>query len=388
VNCWVARQWQCRICTKSVLNLVNTTAQYADNFTGTTHLSVACQSTDPETKACQFFSLVDPVKYCEGSMTFGRAHIVEERAQKIFNELKDLNAQTDLSSEYLNPGKCAVYYIPVESKSGVNTSHDERTKIQELGAQHKCHTCCCDNPAGQGVGKWIADHQPPTALLQILEKDLLSDLKVLDNLAATVALNPDFYLTFVEMKHLFRDLQDDLGDEYRVYPHCGKCSLTQSSLIKKIKDTVKVVTQLRTTFVREAKLRSPNAAAHCQNLFTAFIELGAFFADGIGLGLIRKSHDDSLSEETKSAQATPSEKQAVQVLGGKNGCHSCPVKDPRIGAVWIADHQPPTALVTTGLVRSKQYLYPQCADCSSEQSKVTNRIARRFEFLSPESYKK
>lgn len=48
-------------------------------------------------------------------------------------------------------------------------------------------------------------------------------------------------------------------------------------------------------------------------------------------------------------------------LGRKDGCHTCGVKSSEC---WIADHQPPNALVKQG---QKQRFFPQCSTCSNMQ---------------------
>ena len=61
--------------------------------------------------------------------------------------------------------------------------------------------------------------------------------------------------------------------------------------------------------------------------------------------------------------ATRVEKEAVQAIGKRHGCHSC----GRRAARYVADHQPPSAVVERGGNALEQRFYPQCFDCSNRQ---------------------
>ena len=74
----------------------------------------------------------------------------------------------------------------------------------------------------------------------------------------------------------------------------------------------------------------------------------------------------------ESARATPKERQVVNYLGTKYGCHTCGV---RRRASYIADHQPPSKLVRNHRTGTRtgpadpllQRMYPQCPSCSNIQ---------------------
>ena len=66
--------------------------------------------------------------------------------------------------------------------------------------------------------------------------------------------------------------------------------------------------------------------------------------------------------------ANEKEREMIQSLGKRHGCHSC---GRRRVSSFVSDHQPPTKLVTeseTGML--SQRLYPQCNSCSQQQGGV------------------
>ena len=68
--------------------------------------------------------------------------------------------------------------------------------------------------------------------------------------------------------------------------------------------------------------------------------------------------------------ATDFEKYLIQSIGKKYGCHSC---GKRYVSKFIADHQPPSKLFTSGMARAPyQKFYPQCQKCSTLQGAVVN----------------
>ena len=60
-------------------------------------------------------------------------------------------------------------------------------------------------------------------------------------------------------------------------------------------------------------------------------------------------------------RVTPTQRQDIQTLGKRYGCHTCGTMNP--GGTWVGDHQPPTILAGGGA----QVLYPQCPHCSARQ---------------------
>ncbi|EAN34318.1 hypothetical protein TpMuguga_01g01080 [Theileria parva strain Muguga] len=84
--------------------------------------------------------------------------------------------------------------------------------------------------------------------------------------------------------------------------------------------------------------------------------------------------------------ATKSQRNIIQILGRKYGCHTCGLISD--SERYIADHQPPSGvikrrlkgkyisfllrnyLIPIQLVKPKQHFYPQCNKCSLKQSKA------------------
>ena len=67
------------------------------------------------------------------------------------------------------------------------------------------------------------------------------------------------------------------------------------------------------------------------------------------------------------------EREKIQEIGDKYGCHTCGTTQPKGEGRWIADHVPPTAICEAadevGAIKPRQRLRPQCPECSLEQSK-------------------
>lgn len=83
-------------------------------------------------------------------------------------------------------------------------------------------------------------------------------------------------------------------------------------------------------------------------------------------------------------KATRAQRDEVNFIGAIHGCHSCLTKvDTDRNQPWIGDHQPPTNLKSSvrqhaGLPENKYdgtvRLYPQCDECSREQSGLVNGL--------------
>src|SRR5690606_33812238 len=72
-----------------------------------------------------------------------------------------------------------------------------------------------------------------------------------------------------------------------------------------------------------------------------------------------------------------SEREIIQVLGNKYGCHSCGTKVSP-GGYWVGDHQRPTKLIKHDVLMGEtvQDLYPQCTTCSASQGGKVSAILR------------
>eukprot|EP00118_Oscarella_pearsei_P028373 m.311562 g.311562 ORF g.311562 m.311562 type:complete len:351 (+) comp81595_c0_seq1:1-1053(+) len=69
---------------------------------------------------------------------------------------------------------------------------------------------------------------------------------------------------------------------------------------------------------------------------------------------------ESIAATKGVGYANQTEKEAINKLGKKYGCHSCGSRPSR----FVADHQPPNALVKPG---EAQRYFPQCSNCSNKQ---------------------
>lgn len=75
--------------------------------------------------------------------------------------------------------------------------------------------------------------------------------------------------------------------------------------------------------------------------------------------------EDSIPARGPGRDFTPEERDAINEIGGRTGCHTCGTRDPGTkGGNFIPDHQPPSALNPSG---EPQRLYPHCLDCSRIQ---------------------
>ena len=89
---------------------------------------------------------------------------------------------------------------------------------------------------------------------------------------------------------------------------------------------------------------------------------------------------------------TPDLREQVQEIGRQHGCHTCLTRlEIDSDQPWVGDHIPPTKLTARDKAkimgpswRGKTYLYPQCHECSHQQSAIVDALKRgrmRFETL-------
>jgi general stress protein YciG len=74
---------------------------------------------------------------------------------------------------------------------------------------------------------------------------------------------------------------------------------------------------------------------------------------------------DSIPARGPQRDFSSGEREQVNEIGRKTGCHTCGTTTPgtRTGN-FVPDHQPPTA---TNTKNDPQRLYPHCVDCSRKQ---------------------
>jgi hypothetical protein len=71
---------------------------------------------------------------------------------------------------------------------------------------------------------------------------------------------------------------------------------------------------------------------------------------------------ESIPARGPETDFTKEERSETNRIGSETGCHTCGTNDPgTVSGSYVPDHQPPSALNSTGL---SQRLYPQCLSCS------------------------
>jgi RHS repeat-associated protein len=74
---------------------------------------------------------------------------------------------------------------------------------------------------------------------------------------------------------------------------------------------------------------------------------------------------DSISARSTGRDFTKAEREAVNEIGKKSGCHTCGVKESGTKSKnFVLDHQPASSLKGAN---ESQRLYPHCIDCSRKQ---------------------
>lgn len=86
---------------------------------------------------------------------------------------------------------------------------------------------------------------------------------------------------------------------------------------------------------------------------------------------------DSILARSSAQSFTKKEREAIDQIGKKSGCHTCGSKKPgTLTGHFIPDHQPPTALNEP---KKSQRLYPHCLKCSREQGLAIARFLKEKE---------
>lgn len=97
-------------------------------------------------------------------------------------------------------------------------------------------------------------------------------------------------------------------------------------------------------------------------------------ASGIGIGPFARQGIPARSEKR---DWTPEEREEINRLGYKYGCHTCGSQDPRSNSGnFVLDHQPATRLNRPG---DRQFLFPQCMTCMYRQGGLISSAVRREE---------
>ena len=93
---------------------------------------------------------------------------------------------------------------------------------------------------------------------------------------------------------------------------------------------------------------------------------------GVGTGPFAR---ESIPARSSARDFTDAEREAINGIGRKAGCHTCGTNSPSTkSGNFIPDHQPPSALNPNG---GPQCLYPQCLRCSRDQGLAIARLLNR-----------
>jgi hypothetical protein len=273
----------------------------------------------------------------------------------------------------------------------------KRQKSEQDKRKLVCHSCGVDEPgkrADELKHKWRLDHQPPTALVENELPELAGYLK---------------------MPKIGRGVQSE-KDIQRLFPQCYECERKQSVLIAKVIRWVntlagvkaecgfgmwngkqwsgsgdpKAVTAYLTT-KRSAEIQQ-FLSSNCnipEFIWTKVLsneEAKRFVAlarqPGSAWGKDRNDVINDLPCLSRAGSYPTNEQQLDNInnIGKEYGCHSCRNKDAMTGLGWIADHQPPTALVDARLIDGPQILLPHCLKCSHDQSALVRQIVGEYEY--------
>lgn len=98
-------------------------------------------------------------------------------------------------------------------------------------------------------------------------------------------------------------------------------------------------------------------------------------ADDLPVGVGRGPHaGDSIPARGTARDFTAAEREAIDDIGARTGCHTCGTRSPGTkSGHFVPDHQPPSSL----LGGESQRLFPQCIFCSRDQGLAIARMRRQ-----------
>ena len=301
-----------------------------------------------------------------------RKFLASPLAQQAFQALDDVNL--------IQPGpfaKLGVFVINALTPGSYDQRHRDMVQkeieiILNGMAEHGmnpeicCHSCGTTRVSGMSQQDestdWIRDHNPPTALY---------------------SLGPNIYRRL--------GLNDYNGNGVIngqiLLPQCRECSKKQGSVVSNAVDVIQAVTQVQwldpnfNLLTQLQQQLSPNDWNDFQRLVCNPM---AGWSTPNDLSATVANHDLSQLVVTGIAGSfAGSDNTILKALGAQVGCHTCidvaVQNDPYRNIYWIADHQPPTALVARGLMELPQVVYPHGWNCSETQSKMVAHLCKLFE---------
>lgn len=128
-------------------------------------------------------------------------------------------------SSLLHPGAFASRAWSLPSLSAV-AQERERHFLKRVGMLRGCHTC----GRRRGVGRWIADHQPPTR--QVLDEAHGTDSRSSLRFSEAAAARRPVVAASLGRRLLRSVFGVHVLKAQRLYPQCGDCSLRQAPIVR------------------------------------------------------------------------------------------------------------------------------------------------------------
>jgi hypothetical protein len=252
------------------------------------------------------------------------------------------------------------------------------TAMQEFGVGDKitCHSCGAEKFGDASIAAksgWVRDHNPPTALVNLID----------------------------EGKDIGLPLYRKSGTSYRqiLLPQCMRCSAEQSSIVNKVVELLSGMKKTkggaldlrRRVMAKLTAQERDNFARLVLNPCIGWSDEGqsgkGIACDQDGKATVSWTNGRHLYVDLvtsgKSGSFAGVDDDMLEALGNTHGCHTCVDVPNQTDAYrtmsWIADHQPPTALVERGLAELPQIVYPHCHACSKAQSVGIRKLVRQFD---------
>lgn len=244
----------------------------------------------------------------------------------------------------------------------------------------RCHSCGHEAPSGrapeEAAPMWIRDHNPPTALFQLGRAVYHGKLGVADYPGNGVQRGQC------------------------LLPQCRECSKRQGSLMARVTKLIEALPPGRATHpnfdltghLRGEFVRLDGDAAQWDDFVrVALRPMGGWRAPVDHTPALQNVALGGLVTTGNAGSFTGVDEDLMRRLGVAFGCHTCTdvavQADPFRNIRWIADHQPPTALVARGLMELPQLVYPHCWKCSDAQAQGMRGLARLYDGCFGKDYK-
>jgi hypothetical protein len=235
----------------------------------------------------------------------------------------------------------------------------------------RCHSCGHASPSGRSTEEakplWIRDHNPPTALYE------LGSAVYRDKLGLTSY-----------------DGNGVTGHQI-LLPQCRECSKRQGSLMARVTKLLKGVATTTLThpqfdlvaWLRDAFVQADGTTSGWDDFVrVALRPMGGWMAPEDLRGELQSAPLGRLVTTGGAGSFDGIDDALMRRVGAHLGCHTCTdvarQVDPFRNISWIADHQPPTALVARGLMELPQLVYPHCWKCSDAQAQAIRRVTTHF----------